>query len=78
MWEISFFLSFVLRRLYDNKKVLAANIDTTGEPRLDGKIPKSTVVQVGNRSVGIIGYLTTETSVISKYNKVEKLIRLGY
>ena len=42
---------------------MAANIDTTGEPRLHGKIPKSTVVQVGNHSVGIIGYLTIETSV---------------
>lgn len=44
-------------------KVLAANIDTTGEPRIDGKLPKSTVVTVGGRRIGIIGYVTEETSV---------------
>ena len=48
-----------------NFPVLAANIDTTQEPRLDGKIPKSVVVTVGGRKIGIIGYLTQETSYIS-------------
>jgi 5'-nucleotidase len=48
---------------------MAANIDTSGEPRLDGKIPKSKVVQVDGRKVGIIGYLTPETSV---YNSIIK------
>ena len=45
-------------------KVLAANIDSSNEPRLQGKIPKSIVLQVGGKSIGIIGYLTTETSVL--------------
>lgn len=48
-----------------NHPVLAANIDTTGEPRIDGKLPKSTVVTVGGRRIGIIGYVTEETSFIS-------------
>jgi 2',3'-cyclic-nucleotide 2'-phosphodiesterase (5'-nucleotidase family) len=49
--------------LTTKNKVLAANIDTTGEPRIDGKLPKSTVVTVGGRRIGIIGYVTEETSV---------------
>jgi 5'-nucleotidase len=51
---------------------MAANIDTSGEPRLDGKIPKSKVVQVDGRKVGIIGYLTPETSVYNSIIKYEK------
>jgi 5'-nucleotidase len=45
--------------------VLAANIDSSSEPRFQGKIPKSIIIQVGGKSVGIIGYLTRETSVVS-------------
>lgn len=48
-------------------KVLAANIDSSKEPRLHNKIQKSTVVQVGGRQIGIIGYLTQETSVFKKH-----------
>lgn len=47
----------------DKNKVLAANIDTSNEPRLHGKIPRSVVVEVAGQKIGIIGYLTTETSV---------------
>ncbi|XP_046636695.1 snake venom 5'-nucleotidase-like [Daphnia pulicaria] len=54
-----------------NHPVLAANIDSSNEPRLDGKISKSIVVQVGGKSVGIIGYLTTETTYISSAGKVK-------
>ena len=46
-----------------NSKILAANINTTGEARIDGKIVKSVVVTVGGRLIGIIGFLTWETSV---------------
>ncbi|XP_046636634.1 snake venom 5'-nucleotidase-like isoform X3 [Daphnia pulicaria] len=53
-----------------NHPVMAANIDTSGEPRLDGKIPKSKVVQVDGRKVGIIGYLTPETSYMSSTDGV--------
>ncbi len=54
-------------------KVLAANFDMTGEPGVAAKVKKSTVVVVGGRKVGIIGYLTQETAVgplslISKIN----------
>lgn len=45
--------------------MIAANVDTSGEPRLDGKIPKSKVVEIDGRRIGIIGYLTRETQFIS-------------
>ncbi|XP_032791055.2 snake venom 5'-nucleotidase isoform X2 [Daphnia magna] len=48
-----------------NHPVIAANVDTSGEPRLDGKIPKSKVVEIDGRRIGIIGYLTRETQFIS-------------
>ncbi|KAK4026090.1 hypothetical protein OUZ56_015113 [Daphnia magna] len=54
-----------------NHPVLAANIDTSREPWLHGKIPKSVVVQVGGHRVGIIGYLTVETSYISTLDAVK-------
>lgn len=49
--------------MFERDQVLAANIDTSNEPRLHGKIPRSVVVEVGGQKIGIIGYLTTETSV---------------
>ncbi|KAI9563179.1 hypothetical protein GHT06_010637 [Daphnia sinensis] len=54
-----------------NHPVLASNIDTSREPWLHGKIPKSVVVEVGGRRVGIIGYLTVETSYISSLDAVK-------
>jgi hypothetical protein len=48
-----------------NHPVLAANIDTTKEDRVHGKIPKSVVINVAGRDVGIIGFLTAETTVQS-------------
>ena len=57
-------------------KVLAANIDSSNEPRLQGKIPKSIVLQVGGKSIGIIGYLTTETSVLKLLNNLKQICML--
>ena len=46
-----------------NFPILAANIDAIHEPDLYGKIGKHVVVEIGGRKIGIIGYLTTETTV---------------
>ena len=43
--------------------VLAANIDDTLEPSMQGKYAKSVVLDKGGRKVGIVGYVTTETLV---------------
>ncbi|KAK3608407.1 hypothetical protein CHS0354_035407 [Potamilus streckersoni] len=46
--------------------VLSANIDVSGEPRLQGKLKKSTVKILPNGvKVGIIGFSSTETAYIS-------------
>ena len=41
--------------------VVDANIDISGEPRLQGKIKRSLVIERGGEKIGIIGYITTET-----------------
>ena len=43
--------------------ILAANIDDSLEPSIQGKYQKSVVVMKGGKMIGIIGYLTTETEV---------------
>lgn len=43
--------------------VLAANIDDSHEPTMQGKYGRSVVLNKGGRRIGIVGYLTTETLV---------------
>lgn len=43
--------------------ILAANLDTSGEPSMDGKVLPSVVITKGGRQIGIVGYVTTETKV---------------
>ncbi|XP_066258393.1 protein 5NUC-like [Euwallacea similis] len=50
--------------------VLAANMNFSQEPSLEGKIQPSLILDVGGRKVGIIGYLTPDTAVISSVGKV--------
>lgn len=45
--------------------VLAANIDDSLEPSIQGKYHKSAVFTLSGRSVGVVGYITTETMVIA-------------
>ena len=45
--------------------VISANTDIRVEPRLNGKFSKSTVLTVGDQQVGIVGYITQETFLIS-------------
>lgn len=45
--------------------VLAANLDDTLEPSIQGKYKRSTIVTLSGRRVGIVGYLTVETLIIA-------------
>jgi len=45
--------------------VVAANIDVSGEPRLQGLFTASTVVDVGGQRVGVIGLTTSDTALTS-------------
>ncbi|XP_076062018.1 snake venom 5'-nucleotidase-like [Oratosquilla oratoria] len=51
--------------------VLAANIDAVKEPQLQGLFHKSVVLERGGRKIGIVGYLTTETLIISKPGRLD-------
>lgn len=48
--------------------VVSSNLDLSNEPLLDKEpnLKKSTVLTVNGRKIGIIGYLTPETSVCTK------------
>lgn len=50
--------------------VLAANLNFSQEPSLLGKINSSLILDVEGQKVGIIGYLTPDTVVISSAGKV--------
>lgn len=50
--------------------VIAANIDTTKDPRIDGLVLPSITIEVEGRKIGIIGYVTQETKDISSPGKV--------
>lgn len=50
-----------------NFPVLAANIDTTSEPRIDGRVLPSITIEVEGRRIGIIGYVTPETLVPTNF-----------
>ena len=42
--------------------ILSANIDTSKEPSVHGKIKPSTVLTVGGEKIGIIGYTTQDAA----------------
>ena len=45
--------------------IIDANIDVTGEPRLQGKFNRSMIVEKGGQKIGIVGFITTDTAFIS-------------
>ena len=45
--------------------ILDANIDVSGEPRLQGQFNKSMILERGGEKIGIVGYITTDTAFIS-------------
>ncbi|KAL4105256.1 hypothetical protein QTP88_020513 [Uroleucon formosanum] len=55
--------------------VLASNLDLTNEPSLadEPNLMKSKVLTVNGRKIGIIGYLTPETAVITRVGNVKIL-----
>ena len=48
-----------------NFPVLSANIDSSAEPSLIGKIQPYTILEVGDGRIGIVGYITEQTSTSS-------------
>ncbi|KAG6459920.1 hypothetical protein O3G_MSEX011674 [Manduca sexta] len=56
-----------------NAPVLAANMDTTFEPVLEGLYHPSTIVKRKGRKIGIIGLITTDTELFSNVGNVKFL-----
>ncbi|XP_026814840.1 protein 5NUC-like [Rhopalosiphum maidis] len=58
-----------------NIPIVASNLDLTGEPSLanEPNLMKSKVLMVNGRKIGIIGYLTPETTIIAKVGRVKIL-----
>lgn len=50
--------------------VLAANLDLTNCPELEKHIQNSTVLHIGDKKVGVIGYLTPKTKNLVPPNNV--------
>ena len=48
-----------------NFPVVSANIDATGDPDLAGHIQPYTILEVGGEKIGIVGYTTEETAILS-------------
>ena len=46
--------------------VISSNMDASGAPVMKGLTRKSVVLEVGGEKVGIVGYTTTETAIISQ------------
>jgi len=49
--------------------VVTANVDFSGSPELDGKVPPYAILGVAGEQVGIIGLVTADTPVISSPGK---------
>ncbi|XP_061192083.1 snake venom 5'-nucleotidase-like [Saccostrea echinata] len=62
-----------------NFPVLSANINTSQEPSIAPYISKSSIIQVGGQQIGIVGYTTKDTPIISSpgslnfYDEVESV-----
>lgn len=55
-----------------NFPTVAANVDFSAEPSFQNiSVPKSVVIEVQKRQIGIIGYLTPTTTEISFTNNVK-------
>jgi 5'-nucleotidase len=61
--------------------VLAANIDASAEPTLAGKIEAYTIVDAGGEKIGIVGYTTEDTEILSspgpnvKFSNIEASVQ---
>lgn len=55
-----------------NFPVLVTNINFDNEPALQNEnLKKSHIFEIGGHKIGVIGYLTPETNVLAKDNKVD-------
>ncbi|XP_063404663.1 snake venom 5'-nucleotidase-like [Mytilus trossulus] len=50
----------------DDFKILSCNIDTSGEPLIQNKFLKSVIIDVNGEKIGIVGYTTKDTPILSK------------
>lgn len=61
--------------------VLSANIDASAEPELAGLISPYVVLQVNGEQIGVVGYTTEETQILSspgpnvKFNNIEESVQ---
>ena len=61
--------------------VLSANIDASAEPELAGKVQPSTIVEVSGEKIGVVGYTTEDTPILSspgpnvKFNNIETSVQ---
>lgn len=61
-----------------NFPVLSANIDVSQEPELAGLLDPYTVLEVGGEKIGVVGYTTEDTAILSSpgpnvvFNNIEK------
>ncbi|WAR07537.1 5NTD-like protein [Mya arenaria] len=46
--------------------VVSSSVDVTNEPKLSGLLTKSVIKNVGGENIGVIGYITPETKIISE------------
>jgi 5'-nucleotidase/UDP-sugar diphosphatase len=64
-----------------NFPVLSANIDASKEPTLAGLIKPYTVLEVGGQKIGVVGYTSEETGILSKpgpnvvFNPIEPAVK---
>ncbi len=52
-----------------NFPVLSANIDASDEPELAGLIEPYTILEVGGEKIGVVGYTTEDTAILSSPGK---------
>ncbi|XP_013774694.1 5'-nucleotidase-like [Limulus polyphemus] len=60
----------LLESLASKVPVVSCNINASKEPSMEGKFDKSIVLQVGEKKIGVIGYTTPETELLSLTGKV--------
>ena len=53
----------------NNCTILSCNIDARNEPTVQNKFSKHVIISIGGEQVGIIGYTTKYTPIISKPGK---------
>ncbi|RME74026.1 MAG: LysM peptidoglycan-binding domain-containing protein [Chloroflexi bacterium] len=64
-----------------NFPVVSANIDASAEPELAGLIKPYVVLEVGGEKIGVVGYTTEDTAILSspgpnvKFNNIEQSVQ---